>query len=71
MIYGDCPYCDAPMDNPIVDGPLPCFQKLESECCGNVVWLKHSRIDPEAFTEEGFAKEYVIDHKAKTITKRE
>ena len=71
MIFGNCPYddCDAFMSNSMCDEP-PKFQKLTCEACGRVVWLYHSRIEPVAYTEEGFLEEYEVDEKTKILKKR-
>ena len=50
MIFGECPHCDGFVINPI--GPAPCWSKNTCEHCGKEYWLKHSRLDPEAFTEK-------------------
>ena len=68
---GGCPYCDKPMFNPIAGLPLPKFQKITTECCSKTVWLYHSRIDPKAYTDEDFKKEYTIDEKTKEVTKKQ
>jgi hypothetical protein len=71
MITGDCPYCEAPMWNPLArDRELPCFQRLISECCGKVVWLLHSRIYPEAMTEEVFLERYEWDEEKKDVKEK-
>lgn len=31
---------------------LPCFSKEICESCGKEYWLKHSRVNPEAYTEK-------------------
>ena len=52
MIIGSCPHCDAPTMTPIAPLPLPCFSKEVCEHCKKEYWLKHSRIDPIAYTEK-------------------
>lgn len=47
---------------------LPLFQKIKTECCGKTIWLKHSRVDPTAWTDEDFRKEYDVDDEMKKIT---
>ncbi len=66
MIIGGCPYCDEFMSNPIVQKP-PQVQKIIMSCCGNTVWLWHSRINPKAYTNEQFLKDFEIDEQTKTI----
>jgi antitoxin component HigA of HigAB toxin-antitoxin module len=70
MIIGDCPYCNASMSNPVADLPLPRWEKLTAECCRKTVWLFHSRVNPKAYTEEGFAKDFDIDEATKSIKRR-
>ena len=60
MIVGECPYeCGGghcvPLSQPIS------FTKHECETCGKTFWIKHSRIEPEAYTDEDFNKDFYID----------
>jgi len=73
MILGTCPYpnCDQFMANPIADLPLPQYERLRCEHCGRVVWLKHSRIDPEAWTDEDFREAHDVDDETKAVTPKE
>lgn len=50
MIFGECPHCDKPVSTPI--GPAPCFSKERCHHCQKDYWLKHSRLNPEAYTEK-------------------
>lgn len=53
MIFGDCPYCGESVTNCLAEGvSLPIFTKERCERCKNEYWLKHSRIDPEAYKLE-------------------
>jgi len=55
MIFGECPYedCDGSHAIPLAsDAELPAFSKETCETCGRIFWLKHSRIDPVAYTED-------------------
>ncbi len=70
MIMGACPYCDAGMMNPIADLPLPKFQKLITECCGKTIWLRHSRVDPQAFTDEDFKNKFIVNEETREISKK-
>ena len=69
MILGSCPYedCDEPLMLPIAD-VCPAFQKHTCEGCKRVIWTKHSRIDPESYTEEGFTEVYEVDETTKKIS---
>lgn len=71
MIIGECPYCNVTMHNFLFDGPLPKFQKLTAECCGNVVWLRHSRVNPQAYSEVGFAKEHEVNEETKEVVAKD
>ena len=71
MQIGDCPYedCNALMTAAMPD-QTPCFGKYECEECGRVVWLHHSRLNPEAYTEEGFHAYFDLNEETRSITKR-
>jgi len=71
MIFGDCPYdeCGELMNHSMPDAS-PMFQKSSCEKCNRVVWLLCSRIESIAYTEEGFAEEYDVNHETKHITKK-
>lgn len=62
MIFGDCPYCGAPMMNDLAEGEkLPVWERIaEADCCGEVVWLKHSRVDPVAMTDSDFKAKHNV-----------
>ena len=72
LFIGKCPYngCDETMWNAIAD-TVPCFQKTKCEKCSRVVWLYHSRIEPVAYTVEGFLERFAIDEETKVITPRD
>jgi rRNA maturation protein Nop10 len=61
MIMGGCPYCDASVMTGV--GNPPCWSKEVCPECGKTYWLKHSRFDPEAWTQELFDDKYYIDGK--------
>ncbi len=67
MISGTCPYegCGGMVWLPIADLPLPRYQKHDCEECGRVIWTKHSRLDPESWTEADFP--FVVDEEKKTL----
>ena len=52
MIFHHCIKCDELELIPIFEGQLPVFQKLTCEKCGEVQWLKHSRWNPETYSED-------------------
>lgn len=70
MIMGECPYCAEEMWNSIADGELPKFQKLKCEACGKTIWLYHSRMNPEAMTEDAFSQRWEVNEETKMITRR-
>lgn len=49
--------------------PLPVYARFE-HTCGKVVWLKYSRIDPTAYTEEEFLRLHDVDEESKKITEK-
>jgi hypothetical protein len=69
MIIGECPYCDKPQMNCCPD-VMPVFGKVTCQDCDEQYWLLYSRIDPIAYTREGFEREYIVDEEAKTIVDR-
>lgn len=49
MIFGECPYCDAPVTNWLAEGvELPVVTRETCETCAKTYWLRHSRLDPDA-----------------------
>lgn len=71
MIMGGCPYCDKSMWTPIAEGKqLPLWERKITECCKKVVWVYHSRLDPVAYTDEGFRDKYDIDETTKQISEK-
>ncbi len=71
MIIGDCPYdgCDDCHMVPCAD-ECPAFSRETCDTCGRIYWLRHSRMLPEAFTEEQFAAKYRVDEETKVISER-
>lgn len=49
---------------------MPVFSKEKCPGCGRVIWVKYSRVDPEAFTEAGLAERYDIDEATKNATEK-
>jgi hypothetical protein len=70
MIFGNCPYEDCDADFTTSMGESPRFEKHSCEKCGRVIWTLHSRIQPESYTQEGFALKYDVDEETKHITER-
>lgn len=66
MIFGDCPY-DGCSGFHAIPCLAPGWTKEKCETCGREFWLRHSRIDPEAYTLEGFAQKYAVDEIKKQI----
>ena len=71
MITGGCPYDDCNNSHliPIAD-KCPAFEKIKCEGCGKFFWMYHSRLDPIAYTEAGFNKEFIIDEETKSVERR-
>lgn len=67
MILGTRPCCGAPSFVEI--GPAPCWERIVCDACGAVLWLRHSRMDPEMLTEDAFLKDYAV--RGKSIVRRE
>jgi len=51
MIIGECPYCDELIINACAE-KTPCFSKEICRSCRKEYWLRHSRVDPEAYPVE-------------------
>ena len=62
MIIGECPYedCEGVSHIPCAER-CPVFSREACESCGRTFWLLHSRVDPKAYTEQGFHEEYEVD----------
>jgi hypothetical protein len=69
MITGGCPYCDALVINYMPDR-TPTAARRRCETCGKEYWMYYSRLDPTAYTLNGFAEEFVIDESTKSVTRR-
>lgn len=72
MQMGECPYegCDDFQMRILPDKPLPLFSKESCPGCGRVIWVYYSRVEPAAYTEDGFAKEFEVDEATRKITPR-
>lgn len=73
MIIGECPYgdCEGSLFIPSPDGKLPIMEKHNCESCKRVIWIKHSRVDPQSWTDEDFYKVFSVDEETKIITEYE
>lgn len=69
MIIGGCPYCDASQMNPYA-GPGK-MEKIECDACHKFYWLRHSNIDPQAFTAEDFAERFELNESTKTLVDKD
>ena len=69
MIFGGCPYCDGSIINYMPE-KSPMFAKRTCEHCENEYWLLCSRVSSEAFTIEGFNKEYTVNEETKEVQRR-
>jgi len=71
MIIGDCPYegCNGRHMIPCAED-CPSFSIEICESCGKEFWLLHSRINPVAYTYEGFMEEYEVNEETKQIIKK-
>ena len=67
MIIGGCPYddCSEVVANLIADQLG--FTKQNCPACGREYWLKHSRLDPAAWTTDSFLQEFIVDEENGTI----
>ncbi len=44
------------------------FGKNTCDECGEQYWMYYSRVDPKAYTREGFFEKFIIDEQTKSIT---
>lgn len=72
MQMGECPYedCDDFQMRILPDKPLPLFSKEECPGCKRTIWVRYSRVDPEAYTEGDFNKAFEVDEATKQIRER-
>jgi hypothetical protein len=69
MIIGECPHDDCEhvaMRLLPTDVRLPVFSKETCEGCGEIVWVKYTRVDPIVYTEAQFAEEFTVDEENET-----
>lgn len=52
MIIHNCIKCDCLELIPIAEGQLPVIQKYTCPECETTQYIKHSRIDPETYSED-------------------
>lgn len=70
MILGEYPCCGEPLCLEIADGQLPRFQKENCPHCGEVVYHRHSRLDPKSWNEAAFEAEFGIDPETRQLKPR-
>jgi len=68
MIFGDCPNCDGPVCNSFHEAGY--MERIICEHCDKIYWLKHSRLDPKAYTQSQFDERFTLDEPTKTIKPR-
>jgi hypothetical protein len=71
MIMGVCPYedCDGPLWIPMA-AKTPAFQRHECETCKQVIWTRHSRLDPWSMTEMDFLDRYEVNEETMELTEK-
>lgn len=69
MIFGNYPCCDGELTLSMPD-QTPTFAKENCPHCGELVWHKFSRIEPQSFTEAQFLDEYEVDDESMSITRK-
>lgn len=72
MNLGGCPYagCDG-FFSTVLPERTPVYYQTVCDLCQRVVWLKLSRVDPEAYTEDSFVQKYLVNKETHTIEPRE
>lgn len=72
MQIGDCPHDDC---NGITTREMPArtpvYELVQCPSCGRDVWLRLSRVNPNAWTVDQFLTEHHLDHETKTIIRRD
>lgn len=63
MIFHNCIKCDFLEFIP-VPPETPCFQKYGCPKCGELQWIKHSRINPETYSKDMI----VVDEEKKSVS---
>jgi len=68
MNFGERPYddCDAFISVGVPD-KTPAFTRFVCNECDRVVWYKLSRIDPVAYTESQFLRDFDVDEETMKI----
>jgi hypothetical protein len=67
---GPCPYGCQGFLTVEVPAETPVFAKIRCPTCHQWVWYRLSRLDPVAYTTDGFTERYIVDEAARTITPR-
>ena len=64
MIFHNCINCDELELIPLAGGQLPVFQKYECPKCNTIQWIKHSRLNPQTYSEDMVE----VDEETKVVT---
>lgn len=71
MNFGNCPYDDcAGFLSFAVPDNTPQYIPAECPECKRKIWYRLSRIDPRAYTEADFLKDFTVDHEKKTVVEK-
>lgn len=73
MLVGECPYCNAPIEiAELGPGEALAFERVAcvTPPCEKIYWVRHSPFVPSVYTNDAFAREYVIEEDTKTIELR-
>lgn len=68
---GECPYDDC-NESGMWETPevTPKFAHVKCGGCHRPIWLYLSRLDPKAYTKEGFNERFIVDEISKSIAPR-
>lgn len=69
MVVGSYPCCDGNLMIAVPD-VTPAFKRELCPHCGEAVWHRLSRLDPQSWTEAAFLEEYDVNEEAGTIERR-
>ena len=70
MVIGECPNCGEVVINGMPERS-PAFDHTECDKCGKSYWIKLSRTESEAYTEEEFDRLYEVDEQTRIVKDRE
>lgn len=66
MVVGEYPCCDGYLMIQVPD-ITPAYHRELSPHCGEAVWHKLSRLDPESWVESDFLKIFDVDYNTRSI----